>query len=882
MKTPDPRPFPRALRMVSAAPTAPAAADAPPAAPPRLHFGRIELRPAERQLRVGGRSVALGARAFDVLLALAGRAGRLVTKRELLDLVWPDTVVEENNLPAQVSQLRKVLGPDVIATIPGRGYRFVVLPSSGAAAEPSVAALPRVVADAVPAPPRLRTNLPEGLPTLIGRDDDLARLGTLIDAHRLVTLVGAGGMGKTRLAQALLHGRRADTERYPNGVCWIELGAASDASTLPHVIATALGVRPGPGEPLAGLIAALAPLSVLIALDNAEHLLADVALVAHALHEGAARARIVVTSQAPLKLRAERLYRLGPLAVPSGPLPADAALGFGAVALFAERAQAADARFALTDANVADAIRVCHALDGLALAIELAAARAPLLGVRGLAASLHERLRLLTTSADRLAPARQQTLRAALEWSHGFLGEPERRVFRRMAVIAGSASLELLQQVVADAEGAGALDGWAALDALEVLVDRSLVALVGSNDAVAPRYRLLDSPHALAQERLVAAGETEAVRRRHALAVAARFEAAWSERYGGAIGWDDWARALEPDLDNARDAFAWAKETGDAATALAIMPSLVWALRQSLHDEQAVHADACAALADDCEALMDQAVAPGLRVRAWIAMNLVWVKSHPQRAHAAALRAVQLARECGDRFGLYFALGRTVVAHARRRDPGAGEAALAEMLAIEEPDWPPQRRVLRAAAESYCDWRSPGEVTGALDRIRHSLSLYRAAGDGLGTVAGQIYVELGAGDAQPHGARHAQSLARAQLNLGAAWLAIGDAPQARAALQAGWPEAARFDLQAFYADHLALLAALEGRPRTAALLTGHAQARYERLQDARQRNEALAVERARRLACASLTDAEFEQLQADGAQLHDAEIATLAFATQEP
>jgi predicted ATPase/DNA-binding winged helix-turn-helix (wHTH) protein len=866
--------------MLSAVPSAPAPPELPASAPPRLRFGRIELRPAERQLRIDGHGVALGARAFDVLLALSERAGRLVTKHELLDLVWPDTVVEENNLPAQVSQLRKVLGRDVIATIPGRGYRFVVLPSSDAAPEAGAAASPRVV-DAVPAPLRLRTNLAEGLPTLIGRDDDLARLGALIDAHRLVTLVGAGGMGKTRLAQALLHGRRADNERYPHGVCWIELGAASDAAALPHVIAAALGVRPGAGEPLAGLVAALAPLGVLIALDNAEHLLADVADLARALYEGAARVRIVVTSQAPLKLRAEHIYRLGPLAVPPGPLPADAALGFGAVALFAERAQAADARFALTDANAADAIRVCQALDGLALAIELAAARAPLLGVRGLATSLHERLRLLTSSADRHAPARQQTLRAALEWSHGFLGEPEQRVFRRMAVIAGSASLELLQRVVAD-DGPDGLDGWAALDALEVLVDRSLVALVASDDAVAPRYRLLDSPRALARERLGAAHETEAVRRHHALAVAARFDAAWAERYSGAIGWDDWARALEPDLDNARDAFAWAKEVGDAATALAIMPSLVWALRQSLHDEQGVHIDACAALADDCEALADHEVAPALRVRAWIAMNLVWVKSHPPRAHAAALRAVRLARECGDRFGLYFALGRTVVAHARCRDSSAGEAALAEMLAIEDPGWPPQRRVLRAAAESYCDWRASGEVTGALDRIRHSLSLYRAAGDGLGSVAGQIYVELGAGGgAESHGTRDAQSLARAQLNLGAAWLAIGDAPQARAALRAGWPEAARFDLQACYADHLALLAALEARPRAAALLAGYAQATYERLGDARQRNEAQALERARRLVHAALGEAEFESLQADGRLLRDAEIAPLAFGTRD-
>ena len=872
--------------VVSSTPARPGPGSAPPVL---LRFGRIELRPFERQLHVDGAGVALGARAFDLLLALAERAGRLVTKRELLDLVWPDTMVEENNLPAQVSQLRKLLGPAAIATIPGRGYRFTAVETSDRVAPPLVDAAP-----APSAPRELKTNLPEALPTLIGRDDELARLGALIERHRLVTLVGGGGIGKTCLAQALLHARRADAEAYPHGVCWVELATVHDPATLPQVIATALGVPAGGGEPLAGLIAAVAPLGLLLALDNAEHLLADIARLAEALHDGAAGVRILVASQAPLKLAAERVYRLGPLAVPAAPMPASQALGFGAVALFVERAQAIDARFVLTDAAVPAVIAICRSLDGVALAIELAAARAPLLGVQRLAASLHERLRLLTRSASRSAPARQQTLRAALEWSHGFLGDAEQRVFRRMAVIAGSASLELVQQIVADAPGAGGLDAWAALDALQALVERSLVALVDGGDAVAPRYRLLDSPRALAFERLAAAGETPALRERHALAVAARFDAAWDERYGGRIGWDDWNRALEPDLDNAREAFAWAQANRDACAALAIMPPLVWALRQSLQAERALRADACAALADACEALVERDdVAPRLRLRAWIAINLVWVKNRPQHAHAAALRAVTLARECADRFGLYFALGRAVVAHSRLRDAARCEAALTEMRAIEDPAWPPQRLVLRAAAESYCAWRLEGEVTSALDLVRQSLALYRAAGDRNGIVANLIYAELGAGDAQAavrtgsalvaqlSGTRQNHGLACAHLNLGAAWLAMDDAAQARTPLQAGWAQAARFDMQAYFADHLALLAALEGRPRAAALLPGYAQAGYERFEDARQPNETQAFERACGCAGAALGAAEFERLQADGVLLRDGQIEALAFGTQD-
>lgn len=859
-----------------------------------LTFRHMEIRTAQRQLLVQGRSVALGARAFDLLEALARRAGQLVSKNELLDLVWPDTIVEENNLAAQVSQLRKALGPEVIATVPGRGYRFAALgpPLPATIGRPALEAGPGVSvtgesvirAGAETSPP-LRTRLPEGLPTLIGRQADLARLGALVEEHRLVTLVGAGGTGKTRLAVALLGGLIDHLDRFPHRVCWVDLGPVNAPGRVPELMAAALGVPLRAGAPLAALVSALAPMKLLMALDNAEHLLAEVAAVVQALHEGAPGVHLLVTSQAPLKLQAERIYRLDPLAVPPHPMNAAEALDFGAVALFVERAQAVDARFALTDANVLDVIHLCRDLDGVALAIELAAARAPLLGLKGLTASLHQRLRLLTTSVHRHAPARQRTLRAALEWSHGFLDDVEQCVFRRMAVFAGSASLSLLQQVVADPPGHGPLDEWAALDALETLVDRSLVALVDS-DAAGPRYRLLDSPRALALERLNAAGELDIVRRHHALAIAARFAAAWDRRYSGEVGWDEWALELEPDLDNARDAFAWAKAQAHAEVALSIMPSLVWALRQSPDDEHAMHAAACAALAEDCATLIEHDVAPLLQVRAWIAMNLVWVKSDPPRAREAARRAALAARACGDRFGLYFALGRSVVAHAQLHDAERCEAALSEMRSIEDAGWPPQRLVLRAASESYCSWHLEGGALHSLELIRRSLALYRAAGDSAGTVASQIYAELGADatpDAKPaaaapwHTLRQQHGRVWAQLNLGAAWMAMDDLAKARATLQAGWAQAARFDMQPYFADHLALLAALERRMQASALLIGYAQARYERLGGLREPHEATAVERARTLALAALGDDDVARLLTDGAELNDTAIEALAF-----
>src|SRR4051812_39355257 len=220
-----------------------------PAAATTLRFGPFELQIAERRLLRDGVPVALGSRAFDLLQALAERPGQLVGKDALMDLVWPDLVVQENNLAAQVSALRKVLGGDVIATIPGRGYRFVApVRAGGSAAAPAESADPGSVADA---PPVLRTNLPPTVPALLGRAHDLAALGALVDAHRLVSIVGAGGIGKSLLAQHLLDARRA---AYPQGVCWVELAPVTDPAALPGAVGAALGVDGGPGDPLSALI----------------------------------------------------------------------------------------------------------------------------------------------------------------------------------------------------------------------------------------------------------------------------------------------------------------------------------------------------------------------------------------------------------------------------------------------------------------------------------------------------------------------------------------------------------------------------------------------------------------------------------------------------
>ena len=225
-----------------------------PGAAAPLRFGRFELQSDERRLLVDGAPAALGGRAFDLLLALAERPGQLVGKHVLMDLVWPGLVVQENNLAAQISALRKVLGEDLIATIPGRGYRFVAPIEAAAAPERSVSAEAPADHRRAPSGSGLRTNLPAELPALLGRAHELDALAALLDHHRLVSVVGPGGIGKSLLAQHLLAARR---ETYPQGVCWVELTHLADAADLPGAVAAALGVDVGHGEPLAALTAAV-------------------------------------------------------------------------------------------------------------------------------------------------------------------------------------------------------------------------------------------------------------------------------------------------------------------------------------------------------------------------------------------------------------------------------------------------------------------------------------------------------------------------------------------------------------------------------------------------------------------------------------------------
>lgn len=669
-----------------------------------------------RLLRADGEPTQLGARAIDVLLVLVRHRERIVSKDQLLDEVWPGLVVEENNLQVQVSALRKVLGAHTIATVPGRGYQFIAeldpddaparLAPTGPAQRKGGPAHPR---------PDSRSRLPEQLPPLYGRDVDLRDACAQLESHALVTVTGPGGIGKTSLALAAAHAVRLT---FADGVRVIDLAAVGDPARVATAIAAGLGIDlREKGSAPAVIAGALREQSVLIMLDNCEHAVSEVGLVVEVILQRAPRARLLATSQVPLRLAGEQVLRLEPLALPPidvTPKVTDAER-HGAVQLFVARARAALRGFTLKPDTCATVVEICRRLDGVPLAIELAAARLPLLGLTGLRDRLDQRLQVLTTGA-RDAPMRQQTLRATLEWSHALLGVDEQEVFRRLGVFVGGFPLELAQRVVVDAQG----DPWLILDRLGALVDKSLVVAEGEG---VPRYRLLESARAFALEQLAAAGETDVIRRRLAEAMRERldsFDAAISHepRFDVLIG------EIEPELDNLRAALGWAMTApGERLTALALL-----ATSNSLWLEADPFGDAIRHYLE-ARTWLDETVPPALAARFRLAFQSV-VRSRmlrPAEWRDEAWRALEAYRTLDDRVGLYKALCALGGATREVIDEARAGVLLEEAEQLEDPNWSPRLRSRRQVAlEWWNDLR--GRFEASRDAGRQHLALSRAAG----------------------------------------------------------------------------------------------------------------------------------------------------------
>jgi predicted ATPase/DNA-binding winged helix-turn-helix (wHTH) protein len=523
-------------------------------------FGSFRLNPAQRILLKDQKPLRLGSRALDILVTLVERPGETLPKEQLIARTWPDTVVDEGALRVHVAALRKALGDGrggrrYIANIPGRGYSFVA-PVTREHARPATPS-PNEAAEG--------NNLPAPLVRIVGRNDVIAALGTQLARRRFLTIVGPGGIGKTTVAVAVADAVRTS---YRDGLWFVGLASLADPDLVPSALGAALGVHPSAANPLTGLAAWLRDKAALIVLDSCEHVIGAAAALAEAVLKAAPNVSILTTSREPLRAEGESLHRLSALELPSDSvgLSASDALRYSAVQLFNERASAAVDGFALADANVPAVLEICRRLDGIPLALELAAARVGVFGVRGLAAHLDDRFRLLT-AGRRTALPRHQTLGAALDWSYQLLPEEERAVLRRLSVFAGDFLLEAAVAVAAD-PGPSEI-----VDHIANLVGKSLVAADPRGDAA--RYRLLDTTRLYALEKLKSSGEFRQIARLHAeyyLAVFAPAEAESESRPQA-----EWLAIYGRHLYNVRAGLDWAfSPDGEpqigAALTIAVVP----------------------------------------------------------------------------------------------------------------------------------------------------------------------------------------------------------------------------------------------------------------------------------------------------------------------
>ena len=472
-----------------------------------FEYGVWQVDTARRELRSRGMRVPLGGRAFDIIEVLARSAGRLVSKQELMAAVWPDVDVEENTLQAQISTLRKALGADreILKTSSGRGYRLAGEWTRRTDNDASGLAARRPEAQHSKSS---LSNLPVERLELVGRVADLEQLQALVSAHRVVTLTGLGGIGKTSLA---LEAARALLPAFDGGAWVVDIAVLSVPDLVPSTVARVLGLRLMGGEiSQESLARSIGPNKLLLVLDSCEHLIDAVAGLVETLVRRCPNASVIATSREALRIAGEHVYRVAPLDVPPDqPTASDAVLGHSAVRLFLAKLQAANREFSPTPQSLRAIGAICRRLDGIPLAIEFAAARAALFGPELVLSRLDERFALLT-GGHRTAALRHQTLRATLDWSYDLLSESEKRLLRRLSVFVGGFTIDAANTVMADT---GATPS-ALADGLANLAAKSLVSLEG---AAPGRWRLLETIRAYALEKLGESGETAAVARLHAL-----------------------------------------------------------------------------------------------------------------------------------------------------------------------------------------------------------------------------------------------------------------------------------------------------------------------------------------------------------------------------
>jgi predicted ATPase/class 3 adenylate cyclase len=730
----------------------------------------------------------------------------------------------------------------------------------------------------------LPNNLPRRLTPLIGREDVIAEIEPLVLERPLMTLVGTGGIGKTRVALQV----GADLlDGSGDGVWLVELATLSDPASVVNTIASTFGLREQAERPmLEVLLQYLRPRNLLLILDTCEHLIEEVARVADAILHAASQVRLLATSREPLRIAGEYIYRLPSLGVPpeNGSLVAEEALRYGSVALFAERATASDAKFKLTDESVPIVAEICRRLDGIALAIELAAARVRMLPPRQLAQKLDERFRVLT-GGSRTALPRQQTMRALIDWSYDLLSEQEQKLFRRVAIFAGGWTLEAAEAVVTDET----LD---ALDVFDLLSSLSEKSLVVAEAQEIPRYRLLESMRAFALEKLEQNGELDAMARRHA-----QWAADLADRVEEAtrtVPTSRWVAEYVPEFDNARSAVHWALEHGEVVLAARIAADFARPYRNlGLEAEMRSWLDAVLAK-------LDADAQPALAARVWSELSALTFGS---LGIEVAQRAVELCERCNDAAIASLSLGRLAfkLSQASRSEEAQATNDRALRLVKEH-----------GLANSFFHGNALNVAAiiagncGRFDQARQSyaeaLALATAIGDEFSeglvrTNMAELEFRLGnavralevvsAVKAQARGlssrdnyTSNANYLNNALTNSAAYQIALDDIAGARTdarevlrlARGASWYSTA------IAIQHLATVAACSGDLRSGARLRGYVDASYRSGGAERERTEARTYEILMTALREKLSESEIEAFAAEGAQMTEDQAVAEALA----